>query len=79
MRSRKTLMVAGVLALSLGACSNSVKLSSAKMCTAAGGTYSANTCNAGAPNQKSGAEMCQAHGGIYDPALDMCEIAGSSK
>jgi hypothetical protein len=49
------------------------------MCTAAGGTYTANVCNSGAPNQKTGAEICQAHGGSYDPALDMCEMPGSGK
>ena len=82
MRHRKNHLVAGtmiLLALPLAACSNSVRLSSAKMCTAAGGTYTANVCNSGAPNQRTGAEICQAHGGSYDPALDMCEITGSGK
>jgi len=71
----KMLVIAGmtsVLVLPLAACSNSVKLSSARMCTAAGGTYTAGTC-------KTGVEMCQAHGGVYDPALDMCEMARSGK
>jgi hypothetical protein len=67
-----------VLVLPLAACSNCVKLSSARMCTAAGGTYTAGTCNSGAA-QKTGAEMCQGHGGVYDPVLDMCEMAGSGK
>lgn len=81
MPSRRMLMAVAVLtfALPLAACSNSVRLSSAKMCTAAGGSYVANLCNPGAPNQKTGSEMCQAHGGMYDPALDLCEIPGSSK
>jgi len=82
MRSRKTYVIAGMmilLALPLAACSNSVRLSSAKMCTAAGGTYTANVCNSGATSQKTGAEICRAHGGSYDPALDMCEMTGSGK
>jgi hypothetical protein len=82
MVSPKMLVIAGmtsVLVLPLAACSNSVKLSSARMCTAAGGTYTAGTCNSGAATQKTGAQMCQAHGGVYDPALDMCEMAGSGK
>jgi hypothetical protein len=49
------------------------------MCTAAGGTYTAGTRNSGAATQKTGAEMYQAHSGVYDPALDTCEMAGSGK
>ena len=49
------------------------------MCEAAGGTYTANTCNSGTPNAKTAAQMCRAHGGVYISDLDMCEIAGSSK
>jgi len=74
-----TVGTAALLGLLLGACANSVKLSSQKMCTAAGGAYTANMCNAGTPNQRTGVQMCQAHGGIYDSVLDMCEIPGSSK
>ena len=68
----------GVLGLLLGGCASSVKLSSEKMCTAAGGTYMAGVCNAGT-NQRTGVQMCQAHGGVFDSVLDMCEIPGSSK
>ena len=71
-------MLSASAALLLGACASSVKLSSERMCTAAGGTYTANVCNAGT-NQRTGVQMCQAHGGVYDSVLDMCEIAGSSK
>lgn len=82
MSYRRTYLITGMmimLGLPFAACSNSVRLSSAKMCTAAGGTYTANVCNSGAPHQKTGAQMCQAHGGSYDPALDMCEMTGSGK
>jgi hypothetical protein len=64
------------LVVPLAACSSSVKLSSAKMCTAAGGIYSAGACNAGTPNQKTAKQMCDAHGGVYDSVLDMCEMPG---
>ena len=70
-----TAMVA-LLALPLGACSSSMRLKSSRMCAAAGGTYSGNTCNPGTPNAKTATQMCQAHGGTYVTALDMCEMEG---
>jgi hypothetical protein len=70
-----TAMVA-FMAVPLAACSSSVKLDSAKMCTAAGGTYSAGVCNPGTSNQRTAKQMCDAHGGVYNIALDMCEIQG---
>jgi ABC-type oligopeptide transport system substrate-binding subunit len=70
-----TAMVA-LLALPMAACSGKARISSAKLCTAAGGTYSGNTCNPGTPNQKTAAQMCQAHGGVYDNVMDFCEIEG---
>lgn len=79
MGSRKMLMTAAMvalLALPLAACSSSIRLKSARMCGAAGGTYSGNMCNPGTPNAKSAAQMCQAHGGTYITALDMCEMEG---
>jgi hypothetical protein len=80
MGSRKMLMttaMVALLALPLAACSSKFRLQSAKMCQAAGGTYSGNTCNPGAPNAKTAAQMCQAHEGVYITALDVCEIEGT--
>jgi len=80
MGSRKMLMttaMVALLALPLTACSSSFRLQSAKMCQAAGGTYSGNTCNPGTPNAKTATQMCQAHGGVYITALDVCEIEGT--
>jgi hypothetical protein len=80
MGSRKMLMttaMVALLALPLAACSSKFRLQSAKMCQAAGGTYSGNTCNPGAPNAKTATQMCQAHGGTYITELDVCEIEGS--
>ena len=79
MCSRKMLMtiaMVALLALPLAACSSSIRLKSAKMCQATGGTYSGNTCNPGTPNAKSATQMCMAHGGVYIVALDMCEMEG---
>ena len=80
MGSRKMLMttaMVALLALPITACSSSFRLQSAKMCQAAGGTYSGNTCNPGTPNAKTATQMCQAHGGVYITALDVCEIEGT--
>jgi len=77
MGSRRMLMntvMVALLVLPLAACSSKVRIKSANLCTAAGGTYSGNTCNPGATNQKSAAQMCQAHGGYYDTGADVCEI-----
>jgi ABC-type oligopeptide transport system substrate-binding subunit len=80
MDSRKMLMTTttvALLALPLAACSPTIKIKSERMCTAAGGTYSGNTCNPGSPtNQKTAKQMCDAHGGVYDSVLDMCEMPG---
>ena len=79
MGSRKMLMttaMVALLALPLASCTSSMRLKSARMCAAAGGTYSGNTCNPGTPNAKTATQMCQAHGGTYIAALDMCEMEG---
>ena len=79
MGSRKMLMttaMVALLALPLASCSSTMRLKSAKMCAAAGGTYSGNTCNPGTPNAKTATQMCQAHGGVYITDLDMCEMPG---
>jgi len=79
MGSRKMLMTMAMvtlLALPLAACSGKIRVSSQKLCTAAGGTYSGNTCNPGTPNEKGAKAMCDAHGGVYDSVLDFCEMPG---
>jgi len=71
-----TAMVA-LLALPLAACgSGTIRKSSSSLCTAAGGTYSGNTCNPGTPNMKTAKQMCDAHGGVFDSVLDYCEMPG---
>jgi len=77
MGSRKMLMTTAMVALlvlPLAACSSSMRIKSARLCQAGGGTYSGNTCNPGTANAKSATQMCQAHGGVYISDLDMCEM-----
>ena len=69
----------GLLMIPFGGCSNSVKLSSPRMCSATGGTYIANVCSQGTGKQATSVQLCQGHGGVYDPVLDICEVPGSSK
>ena len=77
MGSRKTLIaVVALLALPLAACSNTAKIKSSRLCTAAGGNYVNGTCNPGTPNMKTAKQMCDAHGGVFDSVLDMCEMPG---
>ena len=79
MGSRKMFMttaMVALLALPLASCSSTMRLRSAKMCAAAGGTYSGNTCNPGTTSAKTATQMCQAHGGVYITDLDMCEMPG---
>lgn len=71
-----TTAVVALLALPLAACSSTIKVRTSRLCTAAGGTYSGNTCNPGTPNQKGARQICDAHGGVYDPVLDMCDMPG---
>jgi hypothetical protein len=69
-----TVMFAGLVTLPLAGCAQNVRLSSQKMCEAAGGTYSSTVCNPGAPNQRTAAQMCRVHGGEYLADLDTCEV-----
>jgi len=81
MTASKRVLVIGTLGLAipLAACSNSVMLTSARMCSATGGTYTANVCSQGTGKQATAVQMCQGHGGVYDSVLDMCQIPSSSK
>jgi len=82
MGSRKMLLttaMVALLALPLAACSSTAKIRTARMCTAAGGTYNSSdkTCDPGAgKGKKQAKEMCDSSGGVYDTVLDMCEMPG---
>jgi len=66
--------LASIFALTLVGCSSSggVKISSQKLCEAAGGKYVGNTCNPG--SSKKASEMCAANGGIYLDGEDTCRL-----
>jgi len=49
------------------------KLSTKKLCEAAGGTYTGKTCNP-ASKSTSAEAICEAHGGIYMTGEDYCDI-----
>ena len=69
------LLVVG-LTLPLAACSSGkLKMSSAKMCEAHGGTYDASkqTCSY-TTSTRSAQQTCELHGGYYDPAAQVCQI-----
>lgn len=61
-----------MVALPLAACASSHKMSSQKLCEAAGGKYAGGTCNPG--SSKSAVQMCEAHGGVYLAGQDYCDI-----
>jgi hypothetical protein len=74
------LMVAMTLAVALMAplagCASKGKISVAKLCKGAGGTYNmqAHECNQPAASHRKAADLCQDHGGYYDSASDACEL-----
>ena len=79
MSSRTVLRMAtltGILVLSTAACTTSTRLSSASLCSAAGGSYSHGTCEPGR-EIRTAQQMCAAHGGIYFAGGDYCEVGGT--
>ena len=71
-----TMMLAVTLMIPLAGCASKGKLSAAKLCASAGGTYSAQAheCNQPANAHRKASEMCMANGGYYDPNADTCEM-----
>jgi len=67
-------VVVGLAMLGTG-CAGKVRMTSAKMCAAHGGTFNAanKTCSYTAAT-RSAQQTCDAHGGYYDPAADVCEF-----
>jgi hypothetical protein len=64
-----------VAALTATGCAGKLRLNSAQMCQAHGGTYNASTktCTY-QPSTRTAKQTCEAHGGYYEPTLDVCEI-----
>jgi hypothetical protein len=76
-KAKVWIALAVVLMMPLAGCASSRgRISSARLCAHAGGTYSAQAhmCNAPAQNSRSAAEQCQAGGGYYDQVADVCEV-----
>jgi hypothetical protein len=67
--------VAVALAMPLAGCGSSAKVSSARLCAYAGGSYSKQprTCDGPATSGRTAFAMCQGGGGYYDPTSDTCE------
>lgn len=58
-----------------GGGNSKVRISSAKMCAAHGGTFnSANKTCTYAPTTRSAQQVCRANGGYYDTESDVCEF-----
>jgi hypothetical protein len=62
-------------ALAVTGCAGKVRVASAKMCQAHGGTYNATgkSCTYAA-SSRSAQQTCQAQGGYYEPVADICEM-----
>ncbi len=61
-----------LVALALGACSTTKKVSSKALCENAGGRYAQGTCHPGSP--KSAEAMCLGFGGLFMVDEDLCHI-----
>jgi hypothetical protein len=60
------------LAMAIGACSSTVKLSSKSLCENAGGKYAQGVCQPGSAMKAE--DMCQGFGGFYLVNEDLCHI-----
>jgi len=75
-RALAGLMLVVGLTLPLASCaSGKLRMSSAKMCQANGGTYDASkqTCSY-TTSTRSAQQTCEMHGGYYDSVAQACEI-----
>ena len=77
MRIHGPLVLAIMLTASLAVtgCAGKVRVASAKMCQAHGGTYNASTktCSYQA-STRTAKQACEAQGGFYDIGADFCEL-----
>ena len=74
-RGRFVLVMAMTASLAMAGCAGKVRLSSAKMCQAHGGTYNTTTqtCSQG-PAARNAKQICEEQGGYYEPAMQICEF-----
>ncbi len=77
MSNRRHLVLVMTLAATVAVtgCASKVRMSSAKMCQAHGGTYNASTqsCSYAAAT-KTAKQTCEDQTGYYDPAAQICEF-----
>ena len=77
MTVRGPLVLAITLAGSLAVtgCAGKVRVASAKMCEAHGGTYTASTKTCSyQTSTRTAKQACEAQGGFYDIGADFCEL-----
>jgi hypothetical protein len=74
--ARTSLLVAGLIALSLTGCaSGKFRITGQKLCESEGGTYNKVARHCTYPTQpRSARASCEAKGGYYDDGADVCEI-----
>jgi|SRR5580765_5710184 len=74
-RALTSLVILGLLMLSLTGCGGKLRMTGQKMCESEGGTYNVQMKHCTYSNQpRSAKQSCQAKGGYYDEAADVCEI-----
>jgi hypothetical protein len=75
-RGHLILAITLTVPLVLAGCGGKVRLSSAKMCQAHGGTYnsSTQTCATAAASTATAQQACQRMGGYYDKTEQHCEV-----
>ena len=75
-RGHLILAVSLAVPLVLAGCGGKVRISSAKLCQAHGGTYnvSAKTCAPPPDSTTSAKQACDRMGGYYDSFADHCEV-----
>ena len=79
-RAVRALVLGGLAILPLVACSApTVRLSSKRMCEAAGGTYQGTQCAMGTGAPRAARQVCEVQGGIYMTDIDACELESTQK
>jgi hypothetical protein len=75
-RGHLILAISLTIPLVLVGCAGKVRLSSAKLCQAHGGTYnaSAKTCATPAASTTTAQQACERMNGYYDKFADHCEV-----
>src|SRR5262249_33730974 len=74
-RGRFVLVTALTVSLAMAGCAGKVRMSSAKMCQAHGGTYNASTRSCTYPaSTRTAKQICEEQTGYFDEAAQICEF-----